>query len=175
MHARLQVRLTTLRRFPQLGTLPVALYGVSVVCHLAAACRCAACPVDNRQLRPSVESYHRSACNLTAPPSLLAPRFCAVKTSRAPPPLDPAEPENVSKAIAAWGLDYVVLTSVDRDDLPDGGAAHIAKTIQVRRGGVAACVPLGWMPFVGMMHFRTAARRTSQRPSRCSALLLGFD
>eukprot|EP00879_Flechtneria_rotunda_P003647 GHRR01003884.1.p1 GENE.GHRR01003884.1~~GHRR01003884.1.p1 ORF type:complete len:393 (+),score=126.44 GHRR01003884.1:268-1446(+) len=58
-------------------------------------------------------------------------RFCAVKTSRAPPPLDPDEPGNVSKAIAAWGLDYVVLTSVDRDDLPDGGAAHIAKTIQL--------------------------------------------
>lgn len=35
----------------------------------------------------------------------------------------------MSRAIAAWGLDYVVLTSVDRDDLPDGGAAHIAKTI----------------------------------------------
>ncbi len=57
-------------------------------------------------------------------------RFCAVKTSRAPPPLDPAEPANVSKAIAAWGLDYVVLTSVDRDDLPDGGAAHIAETVR---------------------------------------------
>ena len=37
-------------------------------------------------------------------------RFCAVKTSSKPPPLDPLEPENVSKAIAAWGLDYVVLT-----------------------------------------------------------------
>ena len=48
-------------------------------------------------------------------------RFCAVKTSRAPPPLDPAEPENTAKAVAAWGIDYVVLTSVDRDDLPDGG------------------------------------------------------
>eukprot|EP00798_Chlamydomonas_sp_ICE-L_P024785 gene24785-10427_t len=47
-------------------------------------------------------------------------RFCAVKTSRAPPPLDADEPENVSKAIAAWGLDYVVLTSVDRDDISDG-------------------------------------------------------
>lgn len=54
---------------------------------------------------------------------------------RAPPPLDPAEPENVSKAIAAWGLDYVVLTSVDRDDLPDGGAAHIVETIRVRAQG----------------------------------------
>ena len=48
-------------------------------------------------------------------------RFCAVKTSRAPPPLDPDEPQNVAKAVAAWGLDYVVLTSVDRDDLPDQG------------------------------------------------------
>ena len=35
----------------------------------------------------------------------------------------------MAKAIADWGLDYVVLTSVDRDDLPDYGAAHIAKTI----------------------------------------------
>ena len=45
-----------------------------------------------------------------------------MKNSRAPPPLDPAEPQNTAKAVAAWGIDYVVLTSVDRDDLPDGGA-----------------------------------------------------
>lgn len=57
-------------------------------------------------------------------------RFCAVKTSAAPPPLDPDEPLNTARAIAAWGIDYVVLTSVDRDDLPDGGAAHIAATIR---------------------------------------------
>lgn len=57
-------------------------------------------------------------------------RFCAVKTSKAPPPLDLDEPENVSKAVAEWGLDYVVLTSVDRDDIEDGGAQHIASTIQ---------------------------------------------
>ena len=56
-------------------------------------------------------------------------RFCAVKTARKPPPLDAAEPENVAKAVAAWGLDYVVLTSVDRDDLEDQGAGHIAETI----------------------------------------------
>jgi len=42
-------------------------------------------------------------------------RFCSVKTSKAPPPLDPDEPVNTATAIAAWGLDYVVLTSVDRD------------------------------------------------------------
>lgn len=42
-------------------------------------------------------------------------RFCSVKTARQPAPLDPDEPSNTAKAIAAWGLDYVVLTSVDRD------------------------------------------------------------
>lgn len=57
-------------------------------------------------------------------------RFCAVKTSRTPPPLDTEEPEKVAQAIHDWGLDYVVLTSVDRDDIPDGGASHIAATIQ---------------------------------------------
>ncbi|XP_051561015.1 lipoyl synthase, mitochondrial-like [Myxocyprinus asiaticus] len=56
-------------------------------------------------------------------------RFCSVKTARRPPPLDPDEPHNTAKAIAAWGLDYVVLTSVDRDDIPDGGAEHFAKTV----------------------------------------------
>jgi lipoic acid synthetase len=45
--------------------------------------------------------------------------------------LDKDEPENVSKAIAAWGLDYVVLTSVDRDELPDQGAEHFAQTVRL--------------------------------------------
>ncbi|XP_017468591.1 PREDICTED: lipoyl synthase, mitochondrial [Rhagoletis zephyria] len=57
-------------------------------------------------------------------------RFCSVKTARKPPPLDPAEPVNTAKAIASWGLDYIVLTSVDRDDLPDGGSNHIAETVR---------------------------------------------
>ncbi|XP_077461637.1 lipoyl synthase, mitochondrial [Stigmatopora argus] len=56
-------------------------------------------------------------------------RFCSVKTARLPPPLDPEEPYNTAKAIVAWGLDYVVLTSVDRDDIADGGAEHFAKTV----------------------------------------------
>lgn len=58
-------------------------------------------------------------------------RFCAVKTSRTPPALDPHEPENTSQAILRWGLDYVVFTSVTRDDIPDGGAEHIAKTVRL--------------------------------------------
>ncbi|SJX64724.1 related to LIP5-lipoic acid synthase [Sporisorium reilianum f. sp. reilianum] len=56
-------------------------------------------------------------------------RFCAVKTSRTPAPLDPHEPENTAEAISRWGLGYIVLTSVDRDDLADGGSKHIASTI----------------------------------------------
>ncbi|KIK06870.1 hypothetical protein K443DRAFT_129455 [Laccaria amethystina LaAM-08-1] len=57
-------------------------------------------------------------------------RFCSVKTSRTPPPLDPHEPENTAEAISRWGLGYIVLTSVDRDDLLDGGAHHFAETIR---------------------------------------------
>jgi lipoic acid synthetase len=45
--------------------------------------------------------------------------------------LDDLEPENVSLALSKMGLSYVVLTSVDRDDLPDGGAAHFAKTVRL--------------------------------------------
>ncbi|XP_049936417.1 lipoyl synthase, chloroplastic isoform X2 [Nymphaea colorata] len=56
-------------------------------------------------------------------------RFCAVKTSRNPSPADPMEPENTARAIASWGVGYVVLTSVDRDDLPDGGSGHFAHTV----------------------------------------------
>ncbi|GAO46473.1 mitochondrial Lipoyl synthase [Saitoella complicata NRRL Y-17804] len=56
-------------------------------------------------------------------------RFCSVKTSKAPAPLDPHEPEHTAEAIRRWGLGYVVLTSVDRDDLADGGSAHFAETI----------------------------------------------
>lgn len=48
-------------------------------------------------------------------------RFCSVKTNKAPPKLDPNEPLNTAKAIADWNLHYVVITSVDRDDLADQG------------------------------------------------------
>ena len=56
-------------------------------------------------------------------------RFCSVASGR-PLYLDPDEPERVAKAIKEWGLRYVVITSVCRDDLQDGGASHIAKTIK---------------------------------------------
>ena len=57
-------------------------------------------------------------------------RFCSIKTSLKPPPPDPNEPRNTGEAVAKWGLDYIVITTVDRDDLPDGGGAHIAETVR---------------------------------------------
>jgi lipoic acid synthetase len=57
-------------------------------------------------------------------------RFCAVATARNPAPPDPAEPVNVAEAIRELDLDYVVLTSVNRDDLPDQGAGHFAACIR---------------------------------------------
>ena len=56
--------------------------------------------------------------------------FCAVKTSRKPPPLDPLEPQKTAQAIESWGLDYIVITSVDRDELDDQGSKHYAETVQ---------------------------------------------
>ncbi len=57
-------------------------------------------------------------------------RFCAVTTGNPHRILDEWEPVKVGEAIRELGLKYVVLTSVCRDDLPDGGAAHFAKTVQ---------------------------------------------
>jgi lipoic acid synthetase len=55
--------------------------------------------------------------------------FCNVKTGL-PGPLDPAEPGNVAAAVKKLGLRHVVITSVDRDDLADGGARHFAEVIE---------------------------------------------
>ncbi len=60
-------------------------------------------------------------------------RFCNVSKARTGKPLDPDEPHKLAEAIAAWKLDYVVITSVDRDDLPDQGAAHFAACIRAIR------------------------------------------
>ncbi len=73
-------------------------------------------------------------------------RFCSVNTGNPKGWLDTEEPENTAKAVQLMGLSYVVLTSVNRDDLPDGGAGHYAKTIkEVKRlnpdTGVEALTP----------------------------------
>jgi lipoic acid synthetase len=57
-------------------------------------------------------------------------RFCAVDTGNPRGWLDPAEPDNVARSVELMGLGYVVLTSVDRDDLPDGGAGHYAACVR---------------------------------------------
>ncbi|VEU21932.1 DEKNAAC102888 [Brettanomyces naardenensis] len=57
-------------------------------------------------------------------------RFCSVKTDRHPAPVDPNEPEKTAEAISRWGLGYVVLTTVDRDDMIDGGAHHLRETVE---------------------------------------------
>ncbi len=58
--------------------------------------------------------------------------FCNVATGL-PMPLDPTEPDRVAYAVAAMGLRHVVITSVDRDDLEDGGAGHFAATVAAIR------------------------------------------
>ena len=60
-------------------------------------------------------------------------RFCAVSTGKDGLPVDPEEPAKLGRTIAAMDLDYIVLTSVDRDDLPDEGASHFAACVRAVR------------------------------------------
>ena len=64
--------------------------------------------------------------------------YCAVAHGR-PHPLDPAEPRRVAEAIHALNLSYVVITSVDRDDLADGGATAFAETVRETRARLPEC------------------------------------
>lgn len=65
-------------------------------------------------------------------------RFCSVNTAR-PDAVDPDEPHNVAKAAKALGLKHIVVTSVTRDDLPDGGAFQFAATIKALRKTLPEC------------------------------------
>src|SRR5918996_5593789 len=56
-------------------------------------------------------------------------RFCSVETSRTPEPLDPREPQELAAAVERMGLAHVVITVVNRDDLPDGGAEHYKRCV----------------------------------------------
>ncbi len=72
-------------------------------------------------------------------------RFCGVDKG-APGPVDPREPERLAEAAASLGLRYVVVTSVTRDDLPDGGAGHFRRTVEELRkrlpeAGIELLVP----------------------------------
>ena len=66
--------------------------------------------------------------------------YCAIAPGR-PAPLDPEEPDRIAETSANLGLRHVVVTSVTRDDLPDGGAAHFAETIHaIRRRSPSAVI-----------------------------------
>jgi lipoic acid synthetase len=68
--------------------------------------------------------------------------FCNVRTG-VPGALDPAEPEQVARAVEKLGLKHVVITSVDRDDLADGGAGHFAETVRaIRRHSPATTIEI---------------------------------
>jgi lipoic acid synthetase len=64
--------------------------------------------------------------------------FCAVPKARHPAPPDPNEPAHVAQMARAMNLRHVVVTSVNRDDLPDGGAGHFAETIRAIRAALPA-------------------------------------
>ncbi|KAL6712655.1 hypothetical protein ACN47E_000532 [Coniothyrium glycines] len=96
---------------------------------LATVCEEAKCPNISDCWGGSDKSAATATIMLMGDTCTRGCRFCAVKTSRTPPPLDPHEPENTAEALRRWGLGYIVMTVVDRDDLADGGAHHIAETI----------------------------------------------
>ena len=77
-------------------------------------------------------------------------RYCAVLSGKHGDPLDPLEPGKVASAAARMGLSHVVVTSVDRDDLPDRGAEHWARTVlALRRQLPAATVEVLTPDFLG--------------------------
>ena len=65
--------------------------------------------------------------------------FCAVTTGKPAPGVDAGEPRRLAEAVERLGLEHVVITSVDRDDLPDGGAGHFAAVIRAVRERRPAC------------------------------------
>ena len=79
-------------------------------------------------------------------------RFCAVDTGNPRGWLDDEEPENVARSVELMGLKYVVLTSVNRDDLPDGGSAHYAAAVRaIKRRNPGTAVEALTPDFQGVM------------------------
>lgn len=104
--------------------------GLHTVCEEARCPNIGDCWGGSTSDDPNERAHATATIMLMGDTCTRACRFCSVKTSRAPPPLDPHEPENTAEAISRWGIGYVVLTSVDRDDLVDGGSQHFASTIR---------------------------------------------
>jgi len=102
---------------------------------LATVCEEAACPNIG-------ECWHRRHASfmILGDTCTRACAFCNVRTGR-PGAVDEGEPARLAESVASMGLRHVVITSVDRDDLPDGGAAHFAHCIQaIRETGTGTTV-----------------------------------
>jgi len=95
--------------------------------NLNTVCREASCP-------NSIECFSRKTATfmILGTSCTRNCRFCNVGCGP-PQPLDQFEPENIARAVKALGLRYLVITSVTRDDLPDGGAGHFAQVIRASR------------------------------------------
>ena len=95
---------------------------------LVTVCEEATCPNRNECYSKNVATFMLlgDTCTRTC-------TFCDVKTGRDLPAPEADEPQRIANAVAELGLDFVVLTAVNRDDLPDGGAAHFAATIAALR------------------------------------------
>jgi lipoic acid synthetase len=96
--------------------------------NLHTVCESARCPNMH-------ECFHRGAATFMILGNLCTRGcgFCSVPKSKHPGPLDPAEPENVARMASEMKLRYVVITSVNRDDLFDGGSNHFAETVRAVR------------------------------------------
>ncbi len=110
---------------------------------LATVCQHARCPN-----RPECYSQRTATFMILGSVCTRGCRFCSVPKG-APLPVDPQEPQRVAQAAAQLGLRHVVITSVTRDDLPDGGAEHFYRTILAVRAATGATVEVLPSDFAG--------------------------
>ncbi|AHX11267.1 lipoyl synthase [Neorickettsia helminthoeca str. Oregon] len=116
----------------------VTLYSLNTVCQEAACPNVSECWSKKHVTVMILGSVCTRAC-----------RFCNVATGK-PDLLDPHEPEKLAKVISKLGLKHVVITSVDRDDLEDGGAAHFAECIRrIRETSVDTTIEVLTPDFLG--------------------------
>lgn len=114
--------------------------------HLNTVCRSAKCPNRGECFASGTATFliMGDACTRGC-------RFCAVDTAK-PEPLDPGEPVRVAEAAGRMGLKHVVVTTVTRDDLPDGGAAHFVAVIEaIRATAPGVCIEVLTSDFGGNM------------------------
>ncbi len=111
------------QRIPPAGSM-AQVSGLLEELHLNTVCESARCPNIGQCFSHGTATFMILGNNCTRNCT-----FCAVN-KYPPAPLDPAEPGHVAEAVSRLKLNYVVITSVTRDDLPDGGASHFARTVE---------------------------------------------